>query len=42
MGGHVDIGEASINMKYRMTFEIEAEAFLMRRIGEHDTVLKNP
>ncbi len=42
MEGHVDIWEASVTMKYRMTFEIEADAFLMRRIGEHDKVLKNP
>ncbi len=42
MEGHVDIWEASITMKYRRTFEIEADAFLMRRIGEHDKALKNP
>jgi hypothetical protein len=29
-------------MKYRVTFEIEEDAFLLRRIGEHDKVLKNP
>jgi hypothetical protein len=28
-------------MKCRITFEIEQDAFLLRRIGEHDKVLKN-
>ncbi|MCI0611949.1 hypothetical protein L0244_03070 [bacterium] len=42
MEGHKNIWEASITMKYRITFEIEQDAFLLRRIGEHDKVLRNP
>jgi len=42
MEGRKNIWEASITMKYRFTFEIEEEAFLLRRVGEHDKVLKNP
>jgi len=42
MEGHKNTWEASITMKYRITFEIEEDAFLLRRIGEHDKVLKNP
>jgi mRNA-degrading endonuclease YafQ of YafQ-DinJ toxin-antitoxin module len=42
MEGHKNIWEASVTMKYRITFEIEQDAFLLRRIGEHDKVLRNP
>lgn len=42
MEGHKDIWEASVTMKYRITFEMEEDGFLLRRIGEHDKVLKNP
>lgn len=42
MEGHKDIWEASVTMKYRITFEIEEDGFLLRRIGEHDKALKNP
>jgi len=42
MEGHKNIWEASVTMKYRITFEIEEDAFLLRRIGEHDKVLRNP
>lgn len=42
MEGHKDIWEASVTMKYRITFEIEEDGLLLRRIGEHGKVLKNP
>jgi mRNA-degrading endonuclease RelE of RelBE toxin-antitoxin system len=42
MEGHKNVWEASVTMKYRITFEIEQDAFLLRRIGEHDKVLRSP
>ncbi len=34
--------EASIDMFYRFTFEIHEDYYLLRRIGPHDRVLRNP
>jgi len=34
--------EASIDMFYRFTFEIHTDYYILRRIGPHDKVLKNP
>jgi len=34
--------EASIDMFYRFTFEIHSNYYILRRIGPHDKVLKNP
>ena len=35
------IWEASVTMNYRLTFQLEADAMLLRRIGTHD-ILRNP
>ena len=42
MGGHKYKWEASIDMFYRFTFEIHRDFYLLRRIGPHDKVLRNP
>lgn len=42
MQGYENRWEASINMFYRVTFEIHNDYYLFRRIGPHDDVLKNP
>ncbi|MBI5787612.1 MAG: type II toxin-antitoxin system mRNA interferase toxin, RelE/StbE family [Candidatus Schekmanbacteria bacterium] len=41
MAGTVNIWEARITKGYRLTFQIEGEVFLLRRIGGHD-ILKKP
>jgi len=40
--GTQGIFEASINMRYRMTWEYYRDGILLRNIGEHDETLKNP
>ncbi|HLC17163.1 MAG TPA: hypothetical protein VJL89_13145 [Thermodesulfovibrionia bacterium] len=42
MEGYKNRWEASIDMFYRFTFEIHNNFYLLRRIGPHDNVLKNP
>ncbi|MBI9039231.1 MAG: hypothetical protein JEY97_13940 [Bacteroidales bacterium] len=42
IGGHKHKWEASIDMFYRFTFEIHHDFYLLRRIGPHDRVLRNP
>jgi mRNA-degrading endonuclease RelE of RelBE toxin-antitoxin system len=42
MEGHKNRWEASIDMFYRFTFEIHDDFYMLRRIGPHDNVLKNP
>jgi mRNA-degrading endonuclease RelE of RelBE toxin-antitoxin system len=42
MRGHKNRWEARINIYYRFTFEINKDFYLLRRIGPHDTVLRNP
>ncbi|MDP3285731.1 MAG: hypothetical protein Q8M56_14970 [Desulfobacterales bacterium] len=37
-----NIFECSINMEIRMTRQYEGESILLRVIGKHDEVLKNP
>ena len=41
MAGHQSIWEARITGGYRMTFQINGDAYLLRRVGSHDT-LKRP
>ena len=40
--GTDDIFECSINMSIRMTWQYESESILLRVVGDHDAVLKNP
>jgi len=40
--GTAGIWEASVTMKYRMTFEIHEERIVLRVIGEHDEALRQP
>jgi mRNA interferase RelE/StbE len=42
MRGHGNRWEASIDMFYRFTFEMHEDYYLLRRIGPHDRVLRNP
>jgi mRNA interferase RelE/StbE len=42
MKGHKNRWEASIDIFYRVTFEIHSDYYLFRRIGPHDYVLKKP
>lgn len=39
--GSKDIWEASITMKYRFSFKIEDDAYVLRKIGTHK-ILQNP
>ena len=38
---HLDIWEARVDIHHRMTFKIEADVLVFRRVGLHD-ILKNP
>ena len=40
-GAH-DIFEARLDLQYRFTFTKESSAYILRVIGNHDEVLKNP
>jgi hypothetical protein len=42
MLNHDCVYEASINMKYRFTFEFITGGILLRNIGAHDEALDNP
>ena len=37
--GEKDVWEASVTMKYRLTFRIEADTYLLLRIGTHTEIL---
>jgi mRNA interferase RelE/StbE len=41
MEGHPSVWEARITKVYRMTFQIDGDVFLLRRVGPH-SVLKSP
>ena len=40
--GTADIWEASLSMKYRLTFQIYGGTIYLRVVGDHDPTLKNP
>ncbi len=40
--GREGIWEARIDLHYRMTFEIIEDTIMLRVVGNHDEVLKNP
>ncbi|MDD3023146.1 MAG: hypothetical protein PHE26_04525 [Syntrophomonadaceae bacterium] len=40
--GQDKIFEASISMSIRMTWQYTGDGILLRNIGEHDKILKNP
>jgi mRNA-degrading endonuclease YafQ of YafQ-DinJ toxin-antitoxin module len=40
--GTLDIWEASVTMKYRLTFQVHEDTLYLRVIGDHDTTLKRP
>lgn len=40
--GTVDIWEASVTMKYRLTFQMHEDTLYLRVIGDHDATLKRP
>jgi mRNA-degrading endonuclease RelE of RelBE toxin-antitoxin system len=39
--GHPNIWEGRVTIKYRFTFQIFGETYLLRRIGKHD-IIKTP
>ena len=39
---HKNLWEASVTMKYRISFEITEDAYVLRTVGIHDKVLRNP
>ncbi len=41
LSGYTNRWEISVTMGYRITFAIEGEAYILRKIGPHD-ILKNP
>ena len=41
MGGYTNRWEISVTMHYRITFEIERDEYVLRRIGTHD-ILDRP
>ena len=42
IAGTPDIWEASLTMKYRITFQISEGVIILRVIGEHEKTLRNP
>jgi hypothetical protein len=42
VAGTAGIWEASITMKYRVTFEMHRDRIVLRVIGEHDDALRRP
>ena len=42
VGGTEAVFEASVDAKYRMTFQRHGNVFLMRNVDNHDECLKNP
>jgi len=40
--GTKGIFEARVDLHYRMSFEIEGDALVLRVVGNHDDVLKRP
>ncbi len=40
--GTTDIWEASVTMKYRLTFQLYRATLYLRVVGDHDEVFKNP
>lgn len=40
--GTLDIWEASVTMKVRLTFQIHEDTLYLRVIGDHDATLKRP
>jgi addiction module RelE/StbE family toxin len=41
MEGHESIWEARVTKGYRMTFQIDGDTYLLRRVGTH-SILKRP
>lgn len=42
MSGQKDIWEARVDYQYRFTFTLDSDTIVLRVIGNHDEVLKNP
>lgn len=40
--GTNDLFECTVNRRIRLTWQYEGESIMLRVIGEHDEVLKNP
>lgn len=42
MSGQKDIWEARVDYQYRFTFTLDEDTVVLRVVGNHDEVLKNP
>lgn len=40
--GTVDLWEASVTMKYRLTFQMYEDTLYLRVVGDHDPTLRRP
>ena len=40
--GTADIWEASVTMKYRLSFQMHEDTLYLRVVGDHDPTLKRP
>jgi len=40
--GQEDIWEMRVDQKYRATFEMKGDIIILRVVGDHDKVLRNP
>jgi mRNA-degrading endonuclease RelE of RelBE toxin-antitoxin system len=40
--GTVDIWEARVTLKYRLTFQVHQGTLYLRVVGDHDPILKKP
>lgn len=40
--GTQNIYELRVSLKYRMSFEIQEDGYFLRKVGEHDALLRNP
>lgn len=40
--GTKNIFAARVDIKYRFSFQVEHEYYILRTVGDHDKVLKNP
>lgn len=42
MEGVADIWEARVTKGYRLTFQIQQDTYILRRVGSHEEALRNP
>jgi mRNA interferase RelE/StbE len=40
--GTQNIYELTVSLKYRISFEIQEDGYFLRKVGEHDALLRSP